>query len=55
VEENVETLCLDRRNGGYGSADRDWPICVVQPRCEIFGDSAIEAEDNLFTHGMYLT
>jgi hypothetical protein len=55
VEENVESLCLDRRNGGHGSADDDWPIRVVQPRREILGDSAIEVEDNLLAHGTYLT
>jgi hypothetical protein len=50
VEENVESLCLDRRNGGHGSSDRDGPIRVVQRRGEIFGDSAIDAEDNLLSH-----
>ena len=55
VEENVESLCLDRRNGGDDSSDRVWPVCVMQPRCEIFGDIAIEAEDNLLAHGTYLT
>ena len=50
VEENVESLCLDRRNGGHGSSDRDGPIRLVQQRGEIFGDSAIEAEDDLSAH-----
>ena len=50
VEENIESLCLDRRNGGHGSTDRDWPIRVVEHRCELFGDGAIEAEDNLLSH-----
>ncbi len=55
VEENVESLCLDRRNGGHGSSDRDGPIRVVEHRGEIFGDIAIEAEDNLLSHTTNLT
>ena len=55
VEENVESLCLDRRNGGDDSSDRVRPIRVMKPRCEIFGDVAIEAEDNLLAHGTNLT
>jgi len=43
VQERVEALCLDSRHGSHGCTGRCVPACVVQHRCEIFGDCAIEA------------
>jgi hypothetical protein len=50
VEENVESFCLDRRNGSHGSTGRDTPVRVVQYRRQVFGDSAIQAKDDLLAH-----
>jgi hypothetical protein len=54
VKENVEAFCLDRRNGGHGSFNRDRSTRVMQDRGETFGDSAIEVESNLFAHATTL-